>query len=386
MISLDIETSPDKVADELRARLDQAGVQSPTWFVFYGDVSAPLFAFARVVAGEFPDAPSIGCTSFQGVITARGFRRGLGVLVGEPDDGVTMAPRVVPCTQGTASAAAARAMESIREQMAGEPDMLLMHPTPGFEEEVLDGVRSVFGTRVPVFGGSAADDDISGGWQVFGNGVVERSGVVFAGLSAGGKISGAFVGGYLPSDHTAVVTKAEGRIVYELDGEPAASVYNRWTEGAIATQLHDGGPILSETNLLPLARDVHQEGTMPRRLLSHPEQVFSENRAMRFFSSLATGDTVRLMTNTHAGLIPRMRRATERAVERGGAVRGGLLVYCAGCLSSTLDKASEVGEQFSSVAGDVPFIGVSTFGEQGSFFSRGENYHGNLMCSAVVFR
>ena len=65
--------------------------------------------------------------------------------------------------------------------------------------------------------------------------------------------------------------------------------------------------------------------------------------------------------------------------------RGGLLVYCAGCLGSTLDEASNIGKQFRQVAGDIPYIGISTFGEQGSFFHKGSNHHGNLMCSAIVF-
>jgi hypothetical protein len=61
------------------------------------------------------------------------------------------------------------------------------------------------------------------------------------------------------------------------------------------------------------------------------------------------------------------------------------LVYCAGCLTATPGPGDEIGAQFRRVAGDVPFVGVCSFGEQGSFFSRGSYHHGNLLCSAVVF-
>jgi hypothetical protein len=122
--------------------------------------------------------------------------------------------------------------------------------------------------------------------------------------------------------------------------------------------------------------------------LSHPESVLPETGSLAFFTRFERGDEVQLMTNTEASLTPRMGRAVERALERvekGKNVRGGLLVYCAGCLSATPTRGDEIGAQFQRVVGDVPFVGVCSFGEQGSFFSRGSNHHGNLMCSAVVF-
>jgi hypothetical protein len=92
------------------------------------------------------------------------------------------------------------------------------------------------------------------------------------------------------------------------------------------------------------------------------------------------------MTSTQDPLVSRVRRAVQRA--RGSSVgkaRGALLIYCAGCLSSMLDQAARISEEFASELSGVPFVGIATFGEQGTFFEKSESWHGNLMCSTVLF-
>lgn len=388
MFSLHLDATVGTSSEHLRQRLTGLGLRAPAWILAYGDVQAPLRELQEAVERVYPRVPLLGCTSFRGVCTSAGFGRGFGLLVGEAEDEIALAPALVACTEEDARAASARACNQIEEALGGVPSLLLMHATPGFEEAVLDGVYAHFGTRVPVFGGSAADDTIGGQWRVFLDHRRLERGVVLAGFSAPTRINGGFVGGYLPGEHRAVVTRAEGRIVHELDGQPAAELYDRWTNGAIRSHLVHGGRVLAETNLLPLARTIANPGGLPRRLLSHPESVLPETRSLAFFTRFEQGDQVQLMTNTRASLTPRMGQATERALERldrNKPVRGGLLVYCAGCLSATPELGDEIGAQFRRVAGDVPFVGVCSFGEQGSFFSRGSNYHGNLMCSAVVF-
>ncbi len=40
---------------------------------------------------------------------------------------------------------------------------------------------------------------------------------------------------------------------------------------------------------------------------------------------------------------------------------------------------------FAAELDGVPFVGIATFGEQGTFINKAESWHGNLMCSAVLF-
>jgi hypothetical protein len=384
MFATHIDATSNTSRSQLERRLQALAVTRPRCLLTYADVQTPFPALAGALSAVFPGVPAFGCTSFLGVCVPEGFRRGIGMLVFEEEDAIEVTATLVTCNEHNARSHAERAAAHLEQQFGGPPHLILMHATPGFEEQLLEGLHARLGA-VPVFGGSAADDTISGQWSVHCNGRTTSHGAVFVGLRSDRRMSGGFIGGYLPSEHRGIVTRAEGRIVHEIDGKPAARVYNDWTNGAIASKLAGGGRVLAETNLLPLARDVEVSGAMPRRLLAHPESVIAQTGSLEFFSRFRTGDAVLLMTNTTPGLIPRMRRATERALEGHVTPRGGLLVYCAGCLSSTPNDGANIGKQFRQVAGEVPFVGISTFGEQGAFFTKGSNYHGNLMCSAVVF-
>lgn len=384
MLATHLELPAQATTSHVEKLLKHLGLKRPSCLLVYADASCPIPSLAAALHTCFPDVPVAGCTSFLGVSLPTGFTRGVGLLAFEERDNINAAATLITCNNHTARSAAERAATHLEQLLGGPPDMLLMHATPGCEETLLEGLQSRF-PATPVFGGSAADDTVSGDWFVFHGGRATQNGAVFLGFRSPRRISGGFVSGYLPSEHRGVVTRAEGRVIHEIDRKPAAEVYNQWTNGAIATKLGTGGRILTETNLLPLARNVTHSTVMPRRVLVHPESVIAKTGSLALFSRFQVGEEALLMTSTASGLLPRMRRATERAVEGNIRPRGALLVYCGGCLTTTPNEGSAIGEHFRSVAGDVPFIGISTFGEQGNFFSRGPSYHGNLMCSAVVF-
>ena len=59
-------------------------------------------------------------------------------------------------------------------------------------------------------------------------------------------------------------------------------------------------------------------------------------------------------------------------------------IFCAGCMLTLSSAMEQVVDSLLLARQGVPFIGPYTFGEQGRF-SGGENAHGNLMISTVVF-
>ena len=67
------------------------------------------------------------------------------------------------------------------------------------------------------------------------------------------------------------------------------------------------------------------------------------------------------------------------------AIAGALVVYCAGCMLTVQDDMARVADVIAEALGEAPFLGTFTFGEQGCFVG-GENHHGNLMISVVVFQ
>ncbi len=358
------------------------------WALAYATVDQDLRALVAGLAQRYPGKPVFGATSSGGVFCSKGFVRGAQVLLGEDSDGVQAGSSTQACGAAGAWRASRDACAEIARQLGGPPTALLLHATPGFEERVLAGIEAVYeGNCPPVYGGSAADDDLKGNWRVFGSGRVEAEGFVLTGFRSTRKIHGSFVAGYLPTQQRGVVSRAQGRIVYEIDGRPAADVYNSWRNGALAGRM-GGGVVLADTTLYPVGRLIDKIRGIPRYLLSHPHQILPD-RSLSFFTDMATGDELVMMMGSTASLLDRTEQAVSRAMgldRDGGPLSGGILIYCGGCVMALGERTSEVASLFDQQIKRAPFIGAATFGEVGCFAGpTAVNRHGNLMCDTLLF-
>lgn len=374
------------VSPRWERELSSLRLEDAAWVALYCAVDVPIRPILEALRRANSGLAIFGATSFQGIFVPGGFKRGVGLLIADKEDAIDIAVSLKKTGAAESAAAAQDACRQVARELGQKPDVLLLHATPGFEESVLKGIRAVFGDEVPVYGGSAADDDITGRWQIFANGASANEGFVVAALRSKIPIRGAFLGGYLPTEFGGTVTRASGRTVQRIDGQPAAEVYNTWTQGKIAYELEHGGSVLLKTNLNPIARLMGEPLGMPRRLLSHPHFVNAADASLSFFSEFTVGDRITLMTSTKNPLVTRVARSVQRARGTSGAsTRAGLLVYCGGCLSVLLDRANDIAREFASELDGAPFIGLATFGEQGQFFDRTSSQHGNLMCTVLLF-
>jgi hypothetical protein len=258
---------------------------------------------------------------------------------------------------------------------------------PGDEEEILLGIEAGLDrANVPIIGGSSADDAVEGKWYQMTNGQVLHNGVVVTAMYPSRPIRYAFDSSYTPTAHTGFITKASGRIIYEINHRPAADVYNEWTNGVITDYL-DGGNILSPTTLYPLGRLAMWARGVNLYQLSHPEAVL-ENRALSLFTKAEMGEEIVLMESSVQDLVYRIDRVTSKALAGISApdkqVAGALVIYCAGCMLAVQDRMQEVAQQFQEALAGQPFLGLFTFGEQGRPLL-GENTHANLMMSIIIF-
>lgn len=333
-----------------------------------------------------PSVPIGGTTSFRGIFTEDGFRSGIGMLIAEQSDSIRTAMSLKPTGLEQATHEARAACVELQASLGQVPHLVLMHASPGTEERILEGIRAELGADVPVYGGTAADNDAVGLWSVFADGRTCGEGFVLIGLCSAQSVNGAFLAGYLPTEHMGTVTRVTGRTVHEIDRLPAALVYNKWARNILDPALARGGSLLGTTNLAPVARTVGASLGLPRRILSHPHEVANDGKSLRFFTEFNLGDQVTLMTATPDSLIARVRRILKRAKgQRKDPIHGALLIYCAGCLSILLGRACEIVDLLKEELPGVPFLGIATYGEQGCFFDKTESYHGNLMCSVVLF-
>jgi len=384
-------STKEAVAEACTSLLGKLGVAPDYLLVFYTEAYEPT-VLNQQLQTNLAAAQIQGCSSCRFVMTERGIHgqdgRALalwGMVDPHGNHGVGYAEIKENCKQA-ATEALIQAIEN-SDRVGESPSMIWMTASPGKEEELIAGIESMVGTKVPIFGGSAADDTVVGHWSMIANSHVLTEGVVLSVFYPSGSVNGFFHNGYSATEFSGRVTKANNRTIEEIDGLPAAEVYNRWLDGKISSDLENGGNILMQTTLSPLGRVSSQLDNVKFYNLSHPASVTSE-QGLTLFTDINEGEEIHCMYGGLDSLVSRAGRvanSTVRTALNGANLpQGSLIIYCAGCMLSVDERMREVVDSLNEQLLGTPFIGGFTFGEQGCFLGGG-NQHGNLMISVVSF-
>lgn len=268
------------------------------------------------------------------------------------------------------------------------PQLVLITNNAGNEEDVLIGIEGEIGWGIPIIGGTAGDNDLTGKWKQFSNDKVYSNGVSLTAIFTDLKIAYAYEAGYEKTLEKGVITKANGRIIYEINKKPAAEVYNEWCKNCVSEKLKEGGPVLSETTLWPLAKTIKTE-TGEHYLSIHPISIDKKDKSLTVFANVTNGDEIVIMHGDWQLLLNRAKMTTHQARLNGNLSKNqalwGIYTFCAGTmLAIPEEKRPEMPTLIAEeLGGQVPFIGTFTFGEQGPIGII--NYHGNLINSMILF-
>ncbi len=349
---------------------------------------------ATQLTDNFPDSAVLGASTCRGSITADGvmaFGKPNVSLWGLSDEdgdyGVGFAHY-----DTSVEAAAQKALDMAVRQAGREgelPDLIWIHSSPGHEEKVVSTLDQLLGHDVSIVGGTAADEHLEAKWSCLAGTQHTGSGVALAAFFSSFEISTSFQCGYLPTEISGQATRCEGRTVYEIDNQPAAEVYNAWTNNLVdldSAQFPTN--ILGSSTLSPVGIAVGELSGIAYYNLAHPE-TYTQDRALTFFCEIEQGQTLTLMSGELDNIVSRPARVANEAIQNATTtdsdIIGGLVVFCGGCLLAVEPRVEEISSHLNTSMNDVPFMGCFTFGEQGRF-SGGENRHGNLMISVTVFR
>ena len=347
----------------------------------------------EILRSEFSDIPIQGGTSCTAIMTDAGYISEDGralAAVGFFDE---------ECEFGVGSFekgddpknAAKKALEEAIDNAdrSGElPNEIWMICSPGGEEQIILGLTESLGEDFPLIGGSSADNTIEGNWKQFSPKGVHSNNVTIVAIFDDNKVIGTSLhSGYDPSKNVGTVTKAGDRVINEIDNKPAAEVYNLWSGGAITDQMN-GGQILAASNVFPIGRKVGRIASLDYYCLSHPETV-TDDKGITVFTDIFEGEEITCMNGSVDLLVDRAGNVVHSALEKEnlekGQITGAMIIFCAGCMMTIGDRMSEAADKLKSELGSgVPFFSMFTFGEQGSL-AGGENRHGNLMISVLLF-
>jgi len=327
-----------------------------------------------------PHIALAGNTSFTGVITPQGFIGGdhfVGVMSFDGD----LTVGVAGSEKGKCAVAVGQSVAEAALKNAGKdcpPDYFYMVASPGEEEAYLKGITKVIG-RVPFFGGSAADNSISGDWKLFADEMITGDGLAVAFFYTKGGFANEYTGAYQESKKSGVISKITGyRRLQEIDGVPAIKKYAEWS-GKSVEQLM-GGNLLVETICNPLGVKDRLGDLIAIR---HP-MFGNDDLSMNIGSDLSENTAVIYMEGSVDQLIQSNVDTLESLKEKLPGAKGYFLVHCGGRRAGIGDRMEEAAQKIIKAAKDVPFLCEFTFGEYG-FEKDGNNTCGGLMLSFTAF-
>ena len=368
-----------RTAGAQAAAMAREGLEDIKLAFVYASVAYDIEAMIKGVQEELPGVPLVGNTSFTGVVCADGFISGDDGFVGimaladaEAAVGIAGLPKGTSARE-TGQDVAHQAMAKAGRN--APPDYFYMAASPGEEEQYLKGITNAIG-RVPMFGGSAADNAIVGEWSLFTDDKVFPDGVTVAFFYTDKPMMNLFTGAYRETEDVGIITKVDGdRTLVEINGIPAVELYAKWT-GTDAASLA-GGNLLVATITSPLGVKDRLGDLIAIR---HPMNG-NEDGSMAVGANLAEKTAVIRMEATVDELIESASETLVALQEKlPGSAAAYHLVHCGGRRAGIGDRIDEVVEAVKKVAGDVPFLMEFTFGEYG-FVEDGNNSTGGLMLS-----
>ncbi len=340
-----------------RALAPLAGQRSDLLLVFGAIDHFTHPGFQQSLADIAPQACLLGCST-AGEISAAGVDDGTCCITAVTFDKVGLKPASTILNGMDDSFAAG---ERIGRQIQAPDLKAVLVFGPGVRingSALVDGISSIIGISVPITGGLAGDGGAFRETFTLGPDGVSNHAVVAVGLYGDGlRFGHGSFGGWEPFGPARKVTRCEGNILYELDGEPALEIYKRY--------LGDHARSLPASGLLfPFAMlgDDHNAIGLIRTILG----VDEASGSLILAGEIDANGYLRLMHASTDKLVNGAEAAAEAAAGVFQSVENTLAILVS-CVGRKLVMGSRVDEEVEAV-GDV-FRSKATLS---GFYSYGE--------------
>jgi hypothetical protein len=222
------------------------------------------------------------------------------------------------------------------------------------------GIGGGLPTGVAVSGGLAADGSLFERTWVLDAGVPREGVVTAVGMYGDAlRVGHGCSGGWTEFGPERQVTRSEGNVLFELDGQPALTLYKHYL-GELASQL-PGSALL-----FPLALRPAGAGAVVRTILAVDEAT----QSMTFAGDIPIGSLVRLMRTSVDRLVTSAEEAGRQAMQSMGAateVPSAVLALSVSCIGRRLVMGERTEEEVEAVLEQLPAGAVHA-----GFYSYGE--------------
>ena len=301
----------------------------------------------------------IGCTT-AGEISTDGFSTGSAVLGGIASDQIGFELVSVHDISRNCQQAGRNLATAFSDSVSYV--QLFSDGITGNGSAILRGMASVFKTKIPVAGGTSGD----GGkflktWQFHGDRVLSDAAVAI-GFSGDFKLGTGVCSGWTPIGLPKKVTRAAGNVLYELNGESALNVYERFL-GKHAKRL----PAVGVEYPLGLIGYFEGRGGNDNLLLRATMSVNREERSIRFAGEIPEGAMVHLTCGDRTAILDATQKAARMAIKDLGRATTPSIVFFYSCMARKtllgLRTKDEIERVRSQVNPAVPILGFYTYGE-----------------------
>ena len=343
-----------RVGEALIARLGRA--PDACWLFCAPDKD--LAALVQGVYEAIGRRPLIGCTT-DGEISSDGFSTGSAVLGGIVSDQIGFELAAVQNI--------GRSGEQAGRNLAGAFSdainyvQLFSDGITGDGSAILRGMAAVFDRDIPVSGGTSGDaGKFQQTWQFLGDQVFTDAAVAI-GFSGEFRLGTGVMSGWTPIGLPKKVTRAEGNILYELNGESALNVYERFL-GRHAKNLPAVG-VEYPLGLIDPTNGIDDDQLLLRATMSVDRQA----GAIRFAGEIPEGSMVYLTCGDRSAILKATETAARLAIEDLGIETQPALGFFYSCMARKallgIRAREEIERVRAHIAQEVPVLGFYTYGE-----------------------
>lgn len=359
------EGTAGEVAKTLTAAVkEQLGGGEPQLVIVFASTKQPLAELIPAFGDEFKGATFLGCST-AGEFTQSGDKEGsasIFAVIGDFKIYSAIGTGLRDNVEGTIT----QAVSELPTEVEGYPHctaILLVDGLSGRGEEVTLLAAIMLGETVRLAGGAAGDDLQMKATYLASNGRVVPDGVVIAKIFSKVPLGVGVAHGHSPIAGPFQVTRAEGNIVYELDGKPAWDVWLDVTrEKARAAGMDpetlQGGDVNKFLGVYEGGLEVGEEFKVRVPIAKVP------GGAMAFACGIPDSTAMHIMDSDGERQIQSAAVAARRAKDQlGGARPAGAVVFDCRCRKDLL--GNEFYKAVTTIASELgaPIAGFEAYGE-----------------------
>jgi hypothetical protein len=246
---------------------------------------------------------------------------------------------------------------------------------------VVRGLQEVLGTSSLIVGGMAGDDlRFSQTYQYFRDRVVSRS-VVGVLLGGALKMGVGIEHGFAPISKPRLITRAKANVLYQLDKQPAASVYEEYFGPELVHRMREGG-VSRQVIVYPLGIQVES----PNQWVLRNVVSCGEDGSLACSGEILEGSWLQLMIGSRELALEAAQKAARQAIRSLNRIACALVFdsVVRRSLLGPQQAALEIARIRETIGPATPLVGCYTYGEQAPLGSGMTYEHAAVQTGSVL--